>query len=118
MTNKDVLVTGVQRSKSVIPIPVYILIEIISPFWLLQTIELGMLYSRSLLVSYFKYICVFSHFCHDPVGWSLPDSSVHGMGSPFYFYFFSFIYLFIYSIVVVLPYIDMNPPWVYMCSPS
>ena len=77
-----------------------------------------MLYSRPLLVSYFKCVCVFSHFCHDPVGWSLPDSSVHGMGSPFYFYFFSFIYWFIYSIVVVLPYIDMNPPWVYMCSPS
>ena len=23
-----------------------------------------------------------------------------------------------YNIVVVLPYIDMNQPWVYMCSPS
>ena len=23
-----------------------------------------------------------------------------------------------YNIVLVLPYIDMNPPWVYMCSPS
>ena len=36
-------------------------------------------------------------------------------------FFFSFIYLFIfilYNIVLVLPYIDMNPPWVYMCSPS
>ena len=33
----------------------------------------------------------------------------------------SFIYLFIfllYNIVVVLPYSDMNLPWVYMCSPS
>ena len=31
-----------------------------------------------------------------------------------------FIYLFIllYNIVFVLPYIDMNLPWVYMCSPS
>ena len=29
-----------------------------------------------------------------------------------------FIYLLLYNIVVVLPYIDMNPPWVYMCSPS
>ena len=29
-----------------------------------------------------------------------------------------FIYLFIYFIVLVLPYIDMNQPWVYMCSPS
>ena len=24
----------------------------------------------------------------------------------------------LYNIVVVLPHIDMNPPWVYMCSPS
>ena len=34
---------------------------------------------------------------------------------------FIFIYLFIYllyNIVLVLPYIDMNLPWVYMCSSS
>ena len=32
----------------------------------------------------------------------------------------NFIYLFIllYSTVLILPYIDLNPPWVYMCSPS
>ena len=24
----------------------------------------------------------------------------------------------LYNIVLVLPYIDMDPPWVYMCSPS
>ena len=24
----------------------------------------------------------------------------------------------LYKTVLVLPYIDMNPPWVYMCSPS
>jgi len=28
-----------------------------------------------------------------------------------------FIYL-LYTIVLVLPYVDLNPPWVYMCSPS
>ena len=28
-----------------------------------------------------------------------------------------FIYL-LYNIVLVLSYIDLNPPWVYMCSPS
>ena len=35
-------------------------------------------------------------------------------------FFFNLFYLFIllYNIVLVLPYIDMNPPWVYMCSPS
>ena len=32
--------------------------------------------------------------------------------------FYLFIYFLIYNIVLVLPYIDMNPPRVYMCSPS
>ena len=39
---------------------------------------------------------------------------------PFIFYFFIlvlFIYL-LYNIVLILPYIDMNPSWVYLCSPS
>ena len=38
----------------------------------------------------------------------------------FYFLKKSQFYLFIllYSIVLVLPYINLNPPWVYMCSPS
>ena len=31
--------------------------------------------------------------------------------------FYLFIYL-LYNIVLVLPYIDTNLPWVYMCSPS
>ena len=34
-----------------------------------------------------------------------------------YFYFFNFIFKF-YNIVLVLPYIEMNPPQVYMGSPS
>ena len=37
------------------------------------------------------------------------------------FFNLSFIYFLIfllYNIVVVLPYIDMNPPWVYVSSPS
>ena len=45
--------------------------------------------------------------------------------SPFSFFFsffnHSFIYSFIfllYNIVLVWPYIDMNPPWVYTCFPS
>ena len=39
-------------------------------------------------------------------------------------YFFSFAriyfiyFFFLYNIVLVLPYINMNLPWVYMCSPS
>ena len=39
----------------------------------------------------------------------------------FYLFIFSFCFnwmLLLYNIVVVLPYIDMNQPWVYMCSPS
>ena len=35
-----------------------------------------------------------------------------------YLFNFSFICFLLYNIVLVLPYIDMNPPWVYMCSPS
>ena len=35
----------------------------------------------------------------------------------FYFYFFDFIFK-LYNIVLVLPNIEMNPPQVYMCSPS
>ena len=36
------------------------------------------------------------------------------------FFFFLFIYLIIllYNVVLVLPYIDMNPPWVYTSSLS
>ena len=41
---------------------------------------------------------------------------------PFLIFFFLkhylFIYFLLYNIILVLPYIDMNPPWVYMCSPS
>ena len=34
-------------------------------------------------------------------------------------YFFQFyLYILLYNIVLVLPYINMNLPWVYMCSPS
>ena len=45
--------------------------------------------------------------------------------APFFLFIFlkyKFIYfnwrLIIYNIVLVLPYINMNPPWVYTCSPS
>ena len=34
----------------------------------------------------------------------------------FFFQFYLFIYL-LHNIVLVLPYIDMNPPWVYICFP-
>ena len=33
-------------------------------------------------------------------------------------FFFSCLFILLYNIVLVLPYIDLNLPWVYMCSPS
>ena len=33
------------------------------------------------------------------------------------FYFLN-LFILLYNIVLVLPYINLNPPWVYMCSPS
>ena len=38
-------------------------------------------------------------------------------GWVFFFQFYLFIFL-LYNIVLVLPYIDLNLSWVYMCSPS
>ena len=56
---------------------------------------------------------------NDPVGWnrvsgwpSDPCLSLSHFSPPVLF-----IYL-LYDIVLVLPYIDTNLPWVYMCSPS
>ena len=38
----------------------------------------------------------------------------------FYFFlqFFLNLIILVYNIVLILPYIDLNPPWVYLCSPS
>ena len=33
-------------------------------------------------------------------------------------YLFCFSFFLLYNIVLVLPYVDMNPPRIYMCSPS
>ena len=39
--------------------------------------------------------------------------------SPHFFFFFNYYYYFLlYNIVLVLPYINMQPPWMYTCSPS
>ena len=32
--------------------------------------------------------------------------------------YFFYLFILLYNIVLVLPYIDLNPLWVYMCSPS
>ena len=61
---------------------------------------------------------------------SVPVRKIPGEGnvSPlqyFFFKYFLFYYIFtiiifvlLYNIVLVLPYIYMNPPWVYTCSQS
>ena len=33
-------------------------------------------------------------------------------------YFLSYLFILLYNIILVLPYINMSPPWVYTCSPS
>ena len=38
--------------------------------------------------------------------------------SSFFLVLFIYLFILLYNIVLVLPYIDMNPPWVYMGSPS
>ena len=38
--------------------------------------------------------------------------------SKFYFFYFYFYFILLYNTVLVLPYIDMNPPRVYMSSQS
>ena len=44
---------------------------------------------------------------------------VHHRSSFYFFLFFKFYFIFkLYNIVLVLPNIKMNPPQVYMCSPS
>ena len=48
-------------------------------------------------------------------------SGVEVIGKQFiYFCFLNFIIIIIllYNIVLILPYINMHPPWVYTCSPS
>ena len=39
-------------------------------------------------------------------------------GSPFLLFFFKFYFILLYNTVLVLPYINMNLPQVYMCSQS
>ena len=35
-----------------------------------------------------------------------------------FFYYLNYLFILLYNIALVLPYIDLNPPWVYMRSPS
>ena len=36
----------------------------------------------------------------------------------FLFLNLNYLFILLYNIVLVLPYIDLNPPWVYLCFPS
>ena len=59
-------------------------------------------------------------FAHNTLPLAFPPSLPHSPDSltpvsSCHFFFFLFILL--YNIVLVLPYLDLNPPWVYMCSP-
>ena len=63
----------------------------------------------------FYFVCCFTFFPHP---WHFSPSTVslvHPYGS---FNTLSSGFFFFLNIVLVLPYINMNPPWVYMCSPS
>ena len=47
-----------------------------------------------------------------------PDRGGGCSAQVFFFFFFNYLFILLYNIVLVLPYIDLNPPWVHMCSPS
>ena len=54
---------------------------------------------------------------------SSSEFSVYSIMSPtkseiFFSYFIYLFFFLLYNIVLVLPYINMHPPWVYTCSPS
>ena len=57
------------------------------------------IFRKAVLLSVFLFVCLFL--------------AVRLAG----FFFHLFIFK-LYNIILVLPYIKMNPPWVYMCSPS
>ena len=64
----------------------------------------------------FFTIHLYNHFKHLFVSCFFKK---HNTMACFYFFFFLFYFIFkLYIIVLVLPNIKMNPPQVYMCSPS
>ena len=44
------------------------------------------------------------------------DSAPPLLGRPAFFVFYILLFFLLYNIVLVLPYINMHPPWVYTCS--
>ena len=53
-----------------------------------------------------------------PWSWTFVSRNVRKLISVFYFFFLFYFIFKLYNIVLVLPNIEMNPPQVYMCSPS
>ena len=49
---------------------------------------------------------------------SLKEAEILTQARWFFFFVVFNLFILLYDIVLVLPYIDMNLPWVYMCSPS
>ena len=62
-----------------------------------------------------SFATIFVHF--DESTFILLNMSFMEQVFPFLL-FFVFVFFLLYNIVLVLPYINMNPPRVYMCSPS
>ena len=55
--------------------------------------------------------------CYDPC--SSYCSPCRSQRKTFFFYFILFyLFILLHNIVLILPCIDLNPPWVHMCSPS
>ena len=46
------------------------------------------------------------------------QDQIPGIQFLFFFNFLLLLFFLLYNIVLVLPYINMHPPWVYTCSPS
>jgi len=73
-----------------------------------------------LINHYFLFISLklpFSPCSHIPFHCWLACTSSFFFSFAFEIFYF-YLFFLLYSIVLVLPYSDMNPPWVYICSPS
>ena len=68
--------------------------------------------------------CIFYHSLDKPIILYLFIFYVRATDHPIRFYYFFkkiyyyYYYFLLYNIVLVLPYINMHPPWVRTCSPS
>ena len=77
----------------------------------------GVVQSRTWLKWLSTLVC---HAKGDTSGSCLEELCLNprGFDEGFFFYYFYFYFILLYNIILVLPYIDMNPPLVYMSSQS